>query len=77
VVKFDGPVEIVEVKQLWSVVGWVTKNILSRAFPCLGKHIKPLVPAAFVVVSTDQPTLGPRSYVWPDDGWISEKNFDC
>jgi hypothetical protein len=43
---------VVEVKQRWSVIGWVTKNLLSRAPPCFGWHVKPLVPAAFAVVST-------------------------
>jgi hypothetical protein len=37
---------IAEVK--WSIIGWVTKNF------------KPLVPAAFTVVSTHQLALGPR-----------------
>jgi hypothetical protein len=41
-----------------SNVGWVTKNLLSRAHPCF-EHVKPLVPAAFAVVSTHQPALGP------------------
>jgi hypothetical protein len=49
---------IVEVTQRWSVIGWVTKNLLSRAPPCFGS--KPLVPAAFAVVSTHQPALGSR-----------------
>ncbi|RVE52018.1 hypothetical protein evm_003296 [Chilo suppressalis] len=31
-------------------IGWVTKNLLSRFPPCLGKHLKPLVPAAPAVV---------------------------
>jgi hypothetical protein len=53
---------IVEAKQRWSV-GWVTKNLLSRAPPCFGRHVKPLVPAA--VVSTHQPALGPRGGLWP------------
>jgi hypothetical protein len=35
-----------EAKQRWSVIGWVTKNVLSRAPPCFGRHVKPLVPAA-------------------------------
>jgi hypothetical protein len=34
-----------------SVIGWET-NLLSRAPPCFGRHVKPLVPAAFAVVST-------------------------
>jgi hypothetical protein len=42
---------IAEVRQSWSVIGWVTKNLLSRAPSCLGRHVKPLVPAAFAVVS--------------------------
>jgi hypothetical protein len=37
----------------------VTKNLLSRAPPCFGRHVKPLVPVAFAVVSTLQPALGP------------------
>ncbi|RVE42480.1 hypothetical protein evm_012876 [Chilo suppressalis] len=59
---------IVEVKQLsqWSVIGWVTKNLLSRAPPCFGRHVKPLVPAAFAVVSTHQSALGPRGGSWPN-----------
>jgi hypothetical protein len=44
------------------VIGWVTKNLLSRAPPRFGRHVKPLVPAAFAVVSTHQPALGPRGY---------------
>jgi hypothetical protein len=69
--KFDGSSvsvlrrAIAEVKQRWSVIGWVTKNLVSRAPPCSGRHVKPLVLAAFVVVSTHQPTLGPRGWLWP------------
>jgi hypothetical protein len=48
---------IAEVKQRWSVIGWVTKDVLSRAPPCLGRHVKPLVLAAFAVGSTHQPAL--------------------
>jgi hypothetical protein len=51
--------EIAEIKQRRSVIGWVTKNVLSRA-PCLGRHVKPLVPTAFEVVSTQQSALGSR-----------------
>jgi hypothetical protein len=50
---------IAEVKQRWSVIGWVTKYLLSRASPCFERHVKPLVPAAFAVVCTHQPALGP------------------
>jgi hypothetical protein len=56
---------IAEVKQRWSVIGWVTKNVLSRAPQCFGRHAKPLVPAAFAVVSTHQSKLGPRGRLWP------------
>jgi hypothetical protein len=49
---------IAEVKQRWSVIGWVTKIFLSLAPPCFGRHVKPLVPAAFAVVGTYQPALG-------------------
>jgi hypothetical protein len=45
---------IAGVKQRWSVIGWVTKNVLSLA---LTLALKPLVPAAFAVVSTHQPAL--------------------
>jgi hypothetical protein len=43
---------IAEVKQRSqrSVVGWVTKNLLSRAPPCFGWHVNQLFPAAFVIV---------------------------
>jgi hypothetical protein len=47
----DGPAvsalrrAIVEFKQRWSVNGWMTKNLLSRALPCFGRHVKPLVSA--------------------------------
>jgi hypothetical protein len=51
---------IAEVQQRWSVIGWVTKNLLSRAPPCFGWYVKPLVSAAFAVVSTHQPELGLR-----------------
>jgi hypothetical protein len=55
---------IAAVKQGWSVIGWVTKNLFSRATPCFGRHVKPLVPAASAVVSTHQPALGPRGRLW-------------
>jgi hypothetical protein len=69
VVELDGPVSalrraIAEVRQRWSVIGWVTKNLLSRAPPCFGRHIKQLVPVAFAVISTHQPALGPRGGLW-------------
>jgi hypothetical protein len=60
--EIDGPAisarAIAEVKQRWSVIGWVTKNFISRAPPGFGRHVKPLVPAAFAVVSIHQPALG-------------------
>jgi hypothetical protein len=30
------------VKQYWAVIGWVTKNLLSQAPQCFGRHVKPL-----------------------------------
>jgi hypothetical protein len=42
---------IAEAKQRWSVIAWVTKNVLSRAPPCFGGHVKLLVPAAFAVIT--------------------------
>jgi hypothetical protein len=69
--ELDGPAvsalrrAIAEVKQRGSVIGWVTKNLLSRAPPCFGRHVKPLVPAAFAVVSNHQLALGPRGGLWP------------
>jgi hypothetical protein len=56
---------IAEVKQRWSVIGWVTKNLLSRVLPCFGMHVKLLVPVAFTVVSTHQSVLGLRGGLWP------------
>jgi hypothetical protein len=55
---------IAEVKHRWSVFGWVTKILLSRTPARLGRHVKPLAPAAFAV-STDQPAQCPRSGLWP------------
>jgi hypothetical protein len=55
---------IAKANQRWSVIGWVTKNVLSRA-PCFGRHVKPLVPAVFAVVSTYQSALGWRGGLWP------------
>jgi hypothetical protein len=55
---------IAEVKQRWSVIGCVTKNVLSRAPPYIGMHVKPLVQAALAVVSTHQPAQGPRGGLW-------------
>jgi hypothetical protein len=55
---------IAEVKQRWSVIARVTKNLLSRAPPCFGRHVKPLVPAAFAVVSTHQPASDTRGGLW-------------
>jgi hypothetical protein len=48
---------IAEVKQCRLVIGWVTRKFLSRASPCFGRHVEPLIPAAFAVVSTHQPAL--------------------
>jgi hypothetical protein len=42
-------------------IEWVTKNLLSRAFPCLERHVK-LVPAA--VISTHQFALDSRGWLW-------------
>jgi hypothetical protein len=67
----DGPAvsalrrAIAEVKQHWIIIGWVTKNLLCGAPPCFRWHVKPLVPAAFAVVTTHQPALGPRGGLWP------------
>jgi hypothetical protein len=61
----DGPaVSALGVQSCWSV-RWVTKYLLSRVPPCFGRHVKPLVPAAFVVVSTHQSATGPRGGLWP------------
>jgi hypothetical protein len=44
--ELDGPAvsalrrAIAEVKKLWSVIGWVTYNLLSRAPPCFGRHVR-------------------------------------
>jgi hypothetical protein len=57
-----------EVKQRWLVIRWGTKNLLSRASQFFGTlsrwdqrriWCKPLVPAAFAVVSTLQTALDP------------------
>jgi hypothetical protein len=69
--ELDGPTvsalrrSIAEVKQHWPVIEWVTKNLFTRAPPCFGRHGKPLVPAAFTVVSSYQSELVPRGGLWP------------
>jgi hypothetical protein len=40
---------IAEVKHRWLVIEWVTKYLLSEAPTCFGRHIKPLVLAAFAI----------------------------
>jgi hypothetical protein len=54
-----------EVKQHWSAIGWVSKNLLLRVLPCFGEHVNPLVSAAFAVVSTHQSALGLSGGLWP------------
>jgi hypothetical protein len=39
--------------------------VLSRAPPCFERHVKPLVPAVFAVVSTHETALGPCGELWP------------
>jgi hypothetical protein len=56
---------IVVVKQRWFVIGCVIKNLLSRAPHCFGKHVKPLVPVVFAVISTHQSAKSPRGGLWP------------
>jgi hypothetical protein len=45
-----------------SVIGWVTKNLLYRGPPRFREHVKPLVLAAFAVISTHQSALGVVGY---------------
>jgi hypothetical protein len=84
-----GPVVIVlrraimEVKLRWSVIGCVIKNLSSRAPPCFGRHVKPMVPAAFAVVSTNQPALGVVGYgrfslcvIHKEGLWQSSRNIN-
>jgi hypothetical protein len=54
---------IAEVKQRWSVIGWVTKNLLSGPHALEGTLT--LVSAAFALVSTYQPALGPCGGLLP------------
>jgi hypothetical protein len=56
---------IAEAKQRWLVIRWMTKKLLYRTPPCLGRHIKPLGTAAFAFVSTYQTALDPRGVLWP------------
>jgi hypothetical protein len=46
-------------------VNWWVVPSANAAPPCFGRHVKPLVPAAFAVVSTHQSTLGTRGGLWP------------
>jgi hypothetical protein len=36
-----------------------------KAPACFGRHVEPLVPAAFALVNTHQPVHGPRGGLWP------------
>jgi hypothetical protein len=68
--ELDGPAvsmlrhAIVEVMQRWAIIGWVTKNFFIPNSFVLRKALKPLVPAAFAVVSSHQPALRPRGGLW-------------
>jgi hypothetical protein len=42
----------------------------------LPKHVKPLDPAAFAVVSTHQSAQGPRGGLWPFSLWVIHKAVD-
>jgi hypothetical protein len=44
----DELVKVNHVRQGW-LIRWVTKNVLSRAPPGFGRHVKLLVPAAFAI----------------------------
>jgi hypothetical protein len=44
---------IAEVKHHWSIIGWVTKTLLSGAPPCFKKQVKPLVPAVKSLAPTN------------------------
>jgi hypothetical protein len=54
---------IVEVKQRWSVIGWVTKCIISSS--SVLRKARQAVPVEFAKVNTHQPALGPRGGLWP------------
>jgi hypothetical protein len=43
-----------------SNVGQMDDQKIYYLAPCFGRHVKPLVPGAFAVVSTHQSALGPR-----------------
>jgi hypothetical protein len=58
------------VKQRWSVIEWVTKYLLSRATPCFGIHVKPLVSAAFGI-------LGPRGGLWTFSLYVQSIRKAC
>jgi hypothetical protein len=56
---------IAEAKQRWSVIGWVIKNLLSQAPSYFGRHVEPLVPAAFAVVQhTNTSRTAPNNPHW-------------
>jgi hypothetical protein len=44
---------------------WMRDQKYIISTPCFGKHVKPLIPFAFAVVSTHQSALGPRGGLWP------------
>jgi hypothetical protein len=46
------------------IISILCKKLLSRT-SCFRRQVKPLVPAAFAVVSTHQFALGSRGGLWP------------
>jgi hypothetical protein len=58
------------------VIGWVTKNLLFRASPCFGRHVKPLFPAVFAAVSTNPLWARVVGY-GPFSLWVIHKEGLC
>jgi hypothetical protein len=56
---------ITEVKQCWSVIGWVTKTLLLELLRASESTLSRWSRLHFAVVSTHQPALGPRGGLLP------------
>jgi hypothetical protein len=56
---------------------WVTKNLIFRAPSCFGRHVKPLVPAVYAVVSPTNPHWVPVVGYDPFSLWVIHKEALC
>jgi hypothetical protein len=61
----------------WPVLGWVIKNLLSRAPPCFGRHVKPLVPLHLQSLAPTNPHWARVVGYGPFSLWVIHKEGLC